>query len=270
MKKDEYTAKTGVVVMLDALGVRNMTIEQCRSFLDVRDDVIVAGLKSSYQYIKGRTDDLSQILGKPKASEVEVAGFQDTIILTWEVPGDPEKFAIPLGRFALSQLMWETMRRGYLFRGAMSHGEYIHVGQTVLGPAVCEAANWYEMADWAGIVATPRLGMAFDAFCQRMANHEPFVPSLQARWVKYAVPLKKASRLPMWCVSWPIEFLVSDPKRDPAPHQSGKEFFLALMSGLSRPIGAESKYVNTATFFEWYQDEIWPRIRELDGKGAFD
>ena len=50
-----------------------------------------------------------------------------------------------------------ALGRGILFRGAFALGELYHVSQktnTIMGPAITDAAVWYGMSDWVGVSAT--------------------------------------------------------------------------------------------------------------------
>ncbi len=286
MAKDKYR-KNGIVVMLDALGIRTLEIEECGRFLTLRD-IIIKKVNDSFPDLEEQYGELCRILNEPDrlACAPQIATFGDTIIVTWEVPSRPELFAIPLLRLVPSQLIWETIfgltiqrgQKGFLFRGAVSCGEYIHEGDTVLGPALVEAFTWYEAADWAGIIVTPNLGRNVGHSYGKLASlRQPkgrsFSAESKSHLVKYEVPLKKPSSRPMWCascpfqflwcVSWPIQFLMETPLRDHAPYKSGKEAFHAAISTFDKPAGTESKYENTIAFFEWYAEEVWPELSKI-------
>ncbi len=50
------------------------------------------------------------------------------------------------------------------FRGAMAVGAfYVADERTALGPAISDAAAWFESADWIGVHATPRATMFIQA-----------------------------------------------------------------------------------------------------------
>ena len=91
---EKYKEKNGIVLMLDGLGVRNMTIEECQDFLKKRDELVVDfenkrnGIQEKFQNLASKLDRS----GGPEflATKVDVpipatAAFADTLVFTWEM-----------------------------------------------------------------------------------------------------------------------------------------------------------------------------------------
>jgi hypothetical protein len=237
-------AKYGVVVMLDALGARSLTLEESIRFLQARANFL--------EMMQVKHDELSQVhtyfnvgLGVP-----QIVTFGDTIVLSWELPeADPESFLVFLGEWLRPALL-TGFTQGLLFRGAFSIGNYVHEEATVIGPAIADAASWYEMADWFGIIATPSCGYRLSYLAENLQTRGE---KLDKWYVEYEVPLKNGLSPRMWVASWPAQY---PPLNKPVKGISGRELFLAFLRGLPIPIGTERKYANTLEFFDWYQRVI--------------
>lgn len=86
---------------------------------------------------------------------IEVRTFGDTILMTignstLPIPADIEAAA------AWSSFLVATgLDSGYRFRGAIAAGDFISTPEAIIGPAVADAAAWYERADWIGVHVTP-------------------------------------------------------------------------------------------------------------------
>ena len=66
-----------------------------------------------------------------------------------------------------------------------------------MGPAVSDAATWYERADWIGIHATPYTTMFLKSLLQRENQNLDYV------LVDYDVPLKDRGRMLLKTINWP-------------------------------------------------------------------
>ena len=142
------------------------------------------------------------------------------------------------------------LREGFLFRGALSIGDFVQSEATVIGPAITDAACWYEMADWFGIIATPSCGHRLSYFAEILKKENK---DLHAWYVEYEVPLKKGKKHSLWVVSWPAQY---PPILGNVMDVGPKKLFLAHLRDFPVPGGTEAKYSNTITFFDWYCREI--------------
>ena len=83
--------------------------------------------------------------------------------------------------------MVDSLVEGILFRSSVSLGTFYvdDDTNTVMGPAVTDAAAWYDSADWVGINATPHATLAIQALIEHERGTVGHV------LIDYPVPMKK-------------------------------------------------------------------------------
>ena len=260
MAKDKYRTKNGIVVILDALGVRNMTMDQSRDFIRRRDELL-SDFSSNRKSITADASRIKSAIGEPESvPKPKSTTFGDTIVITWEHKKRPE---ISLTFFSLNWLsgaIFQCLLKGPLLRGAIAIGEYIHEKSTVLGPAVVDAAEWYEAAEWVGLIATPSAGNSLSQYVDQMRDGGDFMSHFPAWFVEYNVPLKNKrgsrSKKLLWTVPWPFHFWQAQQKAGIPPDQA----FEKVISRYKREPKDEPKYENTREFLHWYQQNIMPGL----------
>ncbi|MGA2903883.1 MAG: hypothetical protein ABSD98_08625 [Candidatus Korobacteraceae bacterium] len=249
--------KKGIVVMIDALGARTFSTEASQRFLEARDRVLAD------------CEATRALLRSMATSDTELVTFGDTIILCWPLreTATDEVFLPALAEW-LRKVMLSGFHHGMLFRGAIAVGEYIQTGATVLGPAVADAAVWYDRADWMGIIATPNCGLRLSFLKERIeASTERLddaTPLLGSWYVEYPVPFKDGTQRILWALSWPAQYLFDshNPKgpkkagRKKLPVFNGSELFRFHISRFPVPAGTEGKFSNTTSFFEWFRKSV--------------
>jgi len=218
--------------MVDALGVRNATIEQSTNFVQRIGDIVelVAGFVSSY--LKERN--------KHKTTIPQIITFGDTLVISWEMKSDLLPDYLPDVGIFLSYLIALGLDGNLAFRGAISVGDFIQHGATVLGPVVSDVAAWYDSAEMIGIIATPYCGQFLSDI-----NETRNLTSME--FVKYNVPLKGDVSKNLWVVPWPkmlLEAQFFGAVKGKTPFQ----IYYKLIEQLSIPKGTENKYINTETF----------------------
>jgi len=234
--------KYGIVAMLDALGARTLDSKGASNFIESRDALLkkLEGFKES---LKTVADSMGI-----HDSQTGVAKFADTIVLTWHLSNDEiEYFLVHFGAW-LRLIIMMGMQQGLLLRGAVSVGEFTQQDETILGPAISEAAEWYEQAQWIGVVATPSCGSLLSSLAERLTrkniNGEDLV-SLSFR--QYSVPLKDKKTLEMWALCWPIQFWIQAKKDGLLARRA----FMETLSKYPVPSGTEDKFANTIKYFDW-------------------
>lgn len=238
MSESHLDEKFGIVVFLDALGVRGLSLESAKSFIKNRDALLPETKSELWLAMSG-----AEAFDPGEVTTPEVVTFGDTIILTWECKKDqaPRRLYL-LGRY-LQNIIWKGLEKKMALRGSVSIGSYIKEkeGSTILGPAVTDAASWYEEAQWIGLVATPRCG-----FYLSLPND--LVKDITNRFMVYPVPMPDNKVLNLLSVTWPAVAYY-----EPSPEPSRKIF--ALFKEFPVPKGTEEKYFNTLSFVEWYCDK---------------
>jgi len=245
---DQSEFKLGIVVMLDALGVRNISKEEVKGFLAKREKLE-----------KTISENLAEVKKWSHFQESELTGpsfltLADTIIIYW-----PIKKENPMDLLAVGELLRRVMKSGFeqglLLRGAIGMGEYIQEKNIIIGPVVSDVSNWYERADWAGVIGTPHFGIRLSLLKEQFRKKFP-VETMSAWFDEYNVPLageEKHKKHKLWALCWPSAYYqVEDPEKVTV---SAKENFLTALKQFTIPIEAFQKFSNTIDFFDWFENK---------------
>jgi hypothetical protein len=261
----------GIVVLVDALGVGYQSLEQSVIFFKDRDKILEAANKSHAEAIAKFKQGVEEIWGD-KSFRFEHRTFGDTIAFTWSWSHNSRQSnqkskidnwsrvyqLLPIVAQYLSVFFCMAFSKQILFRGAISFGEFLVSSDNtaLIGPAVADAAKWYEKADWAGLIATPQMGYAFDSTNEYLQTSEGKklnpVAKLETAFVSYKVPLKSQEQN-LWSLAWFNEYKASVLRQYPSRSAEIGKYatvqFLRDMSLCSIAIGTEAKYENTIKFF---------------------
>ena len=112
-----------------------------------------------------------------------------------------------------------------------------------MGPAVSDAAAWYELADWVGINTTPHATLFINSLLEQTSTDD-----INHVLVEYDVPLKNGRRMTLKAENWPKGFFL--PGLRPEGRGKPRAAFLTLLGEHRIPIGSEAKYFNTVEFFD--------------------
>jgi hypothetical protein len=234
--REQLKPKFGIVAMLDALGVRNATIGEASEFIESIQMI----MKETPQFLSGLYKGDKKETKKIEVVPPHMSTFGDTVIFTWEMDeGELPDFLPDVG-FTLAYTVFSGLEFKLAFRGALSVGEYIQSGSTVLGPAVADVASWYDCAEMIGVVATPYCGQILNAF-----DHGTTLNNMD--FVKYKIPLKGDSHSELWTVPWPHFLTTPAEKAKKKPMQ----LYYEIMQQFLIPKGTEQKYFNTEVFAKY-------------------
>lgn len=241
----------GIVVLLDALGARNYSEEETASFL-IKRNLLLKALEPTgdalYNYMQGVYSRFFQEpLHKP-----DTITFGDTILFSWRFPIVSDGLLL-LSSFWAIEAISKAMELQLPLRGAVACGKFLLMGTTVLGPAVAEAASWYEKAAWIGAVATPSVSIRLEILKDKM-------PLLWSGYIPYNVPGSKGEVFPAWAVAWPWAFIHEE--WEGKANIAAREDFLNTLKMFDIPHEAANKYFNTLHFFDHYYDLVKPRYAE--------
>jgi len=225
---------TGLIAILDALGAKQFSETESYQFLESRDLVLN---KLSERAEAGQIDK----------KRLKMFTFNDTVVIVFlakhhEVTlRDVTQFSQRLRAFLM-----HSLQNRILFRGALSVGEFYRVDNhtnTVMGPAVSDAAAWFEQSDWMGVHATPHTSMFIQSLLQRASAVQEHDNLL----IDYKVPLKGRSPLTLKVINWPKAFYVKGLRPDGG---QARAMLLSFLSRYQTPVGTEMKYFNTVSFFD--------------------
>jgi hypothetical protein len=242
----------GVIGMLDGLGVSTLDSSKVKKFIEtiqIMEERIHYNIKGLCESVgnEGLDDDIQEIMG---SSPPKIVTFGDTVVFTWECPS---KEKIPDMLFysanVLSEAICEALDDGFLFRGALTYGDYYMSGNYILGPAISDVASWYEELDMMGIVITPFCGQLLSSLSGRILGDDKSVSPLITRYLNHIflktfVPISKNREQNLWIVVWPIALIGH-------PDLKGAEtnWFRGKMKDLPIPKGTESKFENSQQIF---------------------
>jgi hypothetical protein len=275
-KDTTYPQKEGVIAILDALGSKGLSCQQAKGFLEKRDEVLNEASTSAlkmYRWLIVGSEDNKRVVREVTEVKPVFSTFGDTILVSWEFPTIPDPIHVLAicGQF-LSALVALYMSKDILFRGAMSYGKYVTDDEnSVIGPAVTNAAEWYDKPQLVGVMVEPDTARwLYEAKEKAIWSNKKYrlkeVFSLYPQFV-----VKPSSKIATWSVLWPLE-LIRRHNKD-WDHDAPIEPRARLISYLNKlpvPPGAEVKYVNTLAYFDWCCEE-YPEIveegkREREGK----
>ncbi len=282
--------KKGIVVLLDFLGVSSLTKEESVMFIAKRNIVVdtikkeceVANPEKMKILIEGlmRLKDEKPSIDSEKVlkefffnitqllrylnNEIVIRTFGDSILITWYPKNSDmnNSMTVSLFLFAIANVLKKAfivgLKNEILLRGAVSVGDFLESSSndkdlTVIGPAITDVKDWYEQANWAGIIATPHAGIFIDLY--DIDNDIKLFANLY--FVKYSVPLK-TNALDKDTKFWVISWVAND---ELAKTWTGAlSDIYKLMTKFHIPFGVEDKYFNTIKFAEWCLIDFYPKF----------
>jgi hypothetical protein len=129
-------------------------------------------------------------------------------------------------------------------------GEYLYDGNIVLGPAVFDAANWYDKLEMIGIIATPQTTISLKSI---FLNQDESPLGFWCDGVFGKHPLKNASQTELYALNWPsfLDFYKNE-------EETEEDLFYQWIRAFPMPYGTELKFQNTEQFFQkLYTSSDW-------------
>jgi hypothetical protein len=225
----------GLVAILDALGASTYTEKEIDRFIKSRQIVL--------DLLNAKAE---KVTGAIAGERLSTFTFNDTVVIVYRTERestieDVEAFFTLVRKFVIDSLVHRI-----LFRGAIAIGScYVNEEtNTILGPAVTDAAAWYNRADWVGLHATPHASIRIQALVDSDKTKK-----LSHLILDYAIPLKDQTTLVLKAVNWPKAFFVAG-VTPCAAGEDARSKCLSLLSKHQVPFGTERKYFNTIAFFD--------------------
>jgi hypothetical protein len=246
--------KTGVVLLVDALGVKSFSLKGSLVFLKHWDNLL-----DQLKDLSAHISSFGDMSIKTRMPKVRI--FGDTILCTWDLSSRESDLAgtFHMATYLAGNMIKIGIESNVLLRGAMAVGEYTFLerseGHSLVGPAIDDAASWYEKANWFGIIATPNCGFRIPGFYEDLekirSGNETFTSGLEdyseeqglitseCSFIEYDVPLKSGETAKLQTIAWPK--LVN--------HAKPIQWLDSCFSKLKIPKGTEEKYFNTRNYF---------------------
>lgn len=235
----------GFIVLLDALGARTTDSEVSRRYLTELN-----GLKEKL----ASTKEWAALSEK----NFRFRFFGDSVLMTYSIPEDSDETHIKNSLMAVlfisSKFMCDALEAGIPFRGALSIGKYLSNQErnVDLGPAITDAASWYDKGDLLGIMVTPHTTNYLKALYKvtsRSSSTQTEALGAGAL-VLYNVPLSKGysgkiDRIETYMVNW--TFVIPAYYSEPDISDWLLWFYYKIKS-IQVPPGTETKYSNTEAF----------------------
>jgi len=148
----------------------------------------------------------------------------------------------------VSSVIATGLMRRILFRGAIAVGEFVESDDAVLGPAVIDAAHWYEMPDFFGAIATPNAMFSIETILADKPAEEGSedwpVGASESMGRPYEVPLKNGKCLKTHAADWTISAWV----RSREASENMEKWFYSILQKFPVSPEVEAKYRNTVAF----------------------
>ncbi len=238
----------GFVCLMDALGTKG-------AWRHHHPAEFVAKLqKLKKDFDEATAEGMAAVSGKAQPGILDFRFFQDTVFITYRFPdvepGGKKKTPGPLLRFPMFSNMVAgpfnmALADGLYFRGAISQGWFYWSENILVGPAIDDAAEYFETADWMGLMCTPaasyaaRYAVAHPRFTERSIDHS---------FVAYDVPFRESDSMRLEAINWPKAFRAAHKESN---EQGGdRELLLRLLSDPVIPKGVWCKFENTVAFYD--------------------
>jgi len=242
MAAKKKKTKFGIVVLLDALGTRTANIEQAEKYIETVNSLKKVTLPNIKQFLT--LNDNAETI-KRIYSSLKYRFFGDSLLFTIEVKNDVH-FTESFQHFVtiLSMMIVSALEKGILFRGALAIGNYIEDSTIVLGPAVTDAASWYEKIDLMTVIASPAATNFIKAEYSTKKNFNESKPMPLIRMAD--VPCSDNKEVKAYLLDWPMFICIMADVNKMDPFQA----YYVIFKELPIPIGTELKYYNTEKFFK--------------------
>lgn len=241
----------GVVALLDILGARGI-------WHRYEINEIINSWKDIQKYLKTEIEmkKKSEYINRPKFNP-ELHTFSDTVILISKTEKyDPDE--IMRVSSTVGSTFAHAIEKGILFRGAISIGKFYSHQNMIIGPAIDDAAEWYNITDWAGIHLTPSTTYALEGYL--MNDYD-----IKLWLCPYDIPIKKKDgskyAIKGWAVNWPslydaeshmyVTDIVKTLDYDASKPELFLQYFKRKFSMNSISEKDVSKYQNTLKFIEY-------------------
>jgi hypothetical protein len=219
----------GVITLLDVLGWKGIWQRQNGADAINKLKYLVDMIQTSIQRREHLYATTEGGFAEP-FPKTRVISISDTIAIVSEINEHerehyhigrgPIESAIKYQSVLVARLIRESILAGIPLRGAMSVGEFEAADNILVGPAIDEVAEWYELCDWIGVIQSPSAYLLPDTWWYPFLEGElpdgledkPVLLYDDAPLVLYKAPSKIGPYLTR-CINWPAEWFAPSPRR---------------------------------------------------------
>jgi len=231
--------KQSLICILDILGTKGIWTEHnIKEYFEIIDE-IESKLSESKVYFES--------IAKNHALKFDFVTFSDSLIVTLINENRYDYFfdeAIgPFSQLILG-IFQGYMANKFLLRGAISYGNIEKRGSHFIGPAVDDAAEYYEQQDMIGVCLTPKASIAMEYSIEWNRQYKNI--NIDRFLIKYRTPLKSKVEMDLYQINYIDHFF--EPKKEGKQMDPFSTFCL-FMRDRNIPTTAISKYNNSIAFF---------------------
>jgi hypothetical protein len=241
-----------VTILLDALGFRGIwddgdpdkTADRWNRVVNRFKGMSIGPLSAAFAAMDER--EKREKGGARPVPTVLVRAFSDTIVICVMGP-DLEGMFRKAGEVAVLGFV-SALAEGIFLRGAISVGNVYGEGDTLVGPGVDDAADWFDKADWIGVNLTPAASYMLKTLPMLPDAHDAGLKTIHfyetdVSLVKRKVPESVSPKIKTYALNWP--WLFADPNWN-----SGRIRLLQLFGSRGIDSSTRTKYENTLDFFD--------------------
>jgi hypothetical protein len=229
----------GVVAFIDALGTKGVSArtdpeEYAKSWEKLLTEW------ERYKKEALETSDSSNV-------NYDIRAFSDTIIITVKLSKkdnstpvlESDRLLLHCARLVAPMIL-NGIFKGVYLRGVLSIEKFYQTQNSIIGPAVDEAAEWYTNMEWIGVSTAPSAHFTIEKLVK--VNQDV------SKWfIKYKIPTKTGSSEEGWAVNWPR----LSPKEVGGGGMSVHALIVNAFARQPISISALPKFLNTIKFFEF-------------------
>ena len=217
---------------------------------------IIKSLRNEKKFISRVFKEVCLIDKEENMPKLDIISFSDTIILTLSFSLDiinkneinykehSCEMLIFLGS-ALKENFYKTIMQDKIFlRGVVSYGDFYKMDSFLIGPAIDEAAMWYDKAEWFGISATPSAKYFIE---------DTGIAEEGDIFIRYPIPMKDGKTTDSYVISWPYFASLSTKvleNIDDIYYESRTQLLESFSSNKVIDKSSYLKYDNTLKFFD--------------------
>ncbi|MFA5148850.1 MAG: hypothetical protein WC491_06980 [Candidatus Omnitrophota bacterium] len=238
-------SKFGIIALFDALGARSASVDASIKYLNAVKHLQKEIISTLRLTLKGEFKSKSQA---KIFRDLKPRFFGDSILMTYYVK-DVRKFDKYFIRiaFIIRCLIADAIDKGILFRGAISIGQYMESKDVALGPAIVDAADWYDKMNQAGVMLTPSASTYLKAELVKI-HGENYNENRPVDWlILEDIPLNNGNSIRAYVLNWPQSAININCAIDNKPPLM---WFYNRMRKIPVSFGSEEKHKNTEEFFK--------------------
>ncbi len=227
----------GFVCILDALGTKGSWIQEPH-------DSFITKIKSFNKDLLTYMNSYN----KSQFGKLEIYSFSDTIFVIYKCPieeGKEPRLLIPIFAKVIAAAFSYALTKKLFLRGAISQGNFYQDENIFVGPAIDDAAAYFEKTDWIGVICTPSTSYASEF---AILVGDSIIKKSNQYLIKYDVPMHNQVCENLYSINWPAWF---NDLPDTSKPSMSRAYLCGLISENPIPSQATSKYIHTLEFYDY-------------------